>query len=391
MPEAARLEDPISHSAALGGLIAGALIGGLIAVAVVVTAPVSVPALIGGAVIAGAAVGGAGVGELLGSLSFARSTTGAIDSPGSPTVKVNGRKAARAHLDTVVCSNHSGKPVIAQGSATVKINGQPAARKNDLCACGAVIEDGSQNVKIGGATATTDDISPEVPGFVHTAMLVVGVASAAILFGPAVAAAGLIGGMVGGAVMNKVGGAIFGEGSDGQKLMAFGGAMAGGFLGGKGGAWFDRNYQVSSSGLGANGGNIRVTRRPPSSRDTYMGGTPDKFSRTGLAVVERMRGEGRIMGEGSLTRGNPNDLMLRAEDGTLTRIDHTVDMAHRTDAVTWWNETGRFTGAKSPTVREFMLDPNNYELQPRSINRSEGASLGETYQPPVIPDFSEPR
>ena len=200
---------------------------------------------------------------MLGSLSFARSTTGMIDSPGSPNVKTNGRKAARAHLDHVICSRHAGRPVIAQGSATVFINGQPAARKGDLCACGATIEDGSANVIVGGKTATTDDISPEVPAFVHTAMLVVGVASATILFGPAAAALGLIGGVVGGTVMNSVGGALFGEGSDGQKLMAFGGAMAGGLAGGKGGAWFDRNYRVSSVGLGANGGNIRVTRRPP--------------------------------------------------------------------------------------------------------------------------------
>ena len=37
MPEAARVGDPIAHSAALGGLIAGAVIGGLVAVAIVGT------------------------------------------------------------------------------------------------------------------------------------------------------------------------------------------------------------------------------------------------------------------------------------------------------------------------------------------------------------------
>lgn len=59
-------------------------------------------------------------------------------------------------------------------------------------------------------------------------------------------------------------------------------------------------------------------------------------------------------------------------------------MGHKIDAVTWWNKKGRFTGAKSPRVRRFMRNPNNYELQPYWINRSNGAKLGETYLPPVI-------
>ena len=262
MPQAARLHDPIAHSQSLNGLIAGALIGGLIATVVVLTAPVAVPALIAGAAIAGAAVGGAGLGEMLGGLSFAQTIKGDIAQPGSPNVRINGKPAARAHLDTVDCSDHPARPVIAQGSASVSTNGMPAPRKGDRTACDAVIESGSVNVFIGGDTATTDAISPEVPDYVHTTMLLVGLASATILFGPAAAALGLAGGMLGGKAMYEVGGALFGQGSDGQKLLAFGGAMAGGWAGGKGGAWFDRNYQVQSVGLGANGGNLRITRRP---------------------------------------------------------------------------------------------------------------------------------
>jgi len=64
------------------------------------------------------------------------------------------------------------------------------------------------------------------------------------------------------------------------------------------------------------------------------------------------------------------------------------DMAHKTDAVTWWNQSGRFFGEKAPEVRQFMLDPNNYELQPNSLNRAAGASLRETYLPPA-PDFTD--
>ncbi|WP_321945848.1 LysM peptidoglycan-binding domain-containing protein [Paraburkholderia sp. J10-1] len=125
-----------------------------------------------------------------------------------------------------------------------------------------------------------------------------------------------------------------------------------------------------------------------SSRLSYMGGTPDKYSRTGLEVVERMRGEGLIVGDGPLLRGNPNNLQLVGSGGALARIDANVDMAHRVDAVTWWNDVGRFYGPKSPEVRQFMLNPDNYVLQPSSINRSAGARLGQTYQPPVPPDFT---
>ena len=124
-----------------------------------------------------------------------------------------------------------------------------------------------------------------------------------------------------------------------------------------------------------------------SARLRYMGATPDKFSRTGAEVVERMRGDGLIVGDGPLLRGNPNDLQLVTDNG-LVRIDSTIDMAHQTDAVSWWNSTGRFYGAKAPEVRQFMLDSDNYILQPRSINRSEGAQLRQTYLPPEPPTFT---
>jgi hypothetical protein len=61
-------------------------------------------------------------------------------------------------------------------------------------------------------------------------------------------------------------------------------------------------------------------------------------------------------------------------------------MSHTTDAVTAWNEGLYETGPKSQAVRDFMLDPNNYELDSSSINRSQGAQLNETY---VDPDSGE--
>jgi len=65
-------------------------------------------------------------------------------------------------------------------------------------------------------------------------------------------------------------------------------------------------------------------------------------------------------------------------------------MGHLTDAVTWWNEVGRLYGAKAPEVREFMLNSDNYEFQPRHINRSEGAKLQQQYLPPK-PTIPSPR
>ena len=37
-------------------------------------------------------------------------------------------------------------------------------------------------------------------------------------------------------------------------------------------------------------------------------------------------------------------------------------MAHKVDAVSWWNSVGRKYGAKSKEVRKFMLNPDNYYL-----------------------------
>jgi filamentous hemagglutinin len=101
-----------------------------------------------------------------------------------------------------------------------------------------------------------------------------------------------------------------------------------------------------------------------------------------------MREEGLIVGDGPLVRGNPNNLHLVNPDGTTARIGGNVDMAHKVDAVTWWNEVGRFHGAKAPEVRQFMLDSDNYILQLSGANRSAGAQLRQTYLPPAPPSFN---
>ena len=237
MPEAARLFDPIGHSPMMSGLLAGLLIGAAIGVAAV--AIIGTGGLAAGAIIGGAAAAGAGIGEVVSTMSFVpKDITGKIIT-GSLNVFTNSRNAARAHLDKVQCSKHppSPHPVIATGSDSVFINGQPAARVTDKITCAAVIVEGSPNVFIGGGATQTDDIAPEdlVPGYIHAALLVVGLGAAVILAGPIVAVAGFAGGMAGGYGGSVLGGMIFGEGSDGQKISMLVGSIAGGGLGAKAG------------------------------------------------------------------------------------------------------------------------------------------------------------
>lgn len=134
MPQAARLGDPIGH-----------------------TPPADSPA--GGA--------GSGGGDI----------TGKITGPCSGNVFTNGIKAARAHVDVVVCSKHSQAPLkIVTGSPTVFINGLPAARVSDKIECGAFIVEGSANVFIGGGAVQTDPIIADAelaPGIQNALMLAV--------------------------------------------------------------------------------------------------------------------------------------------------------------------------------------------------------------------------
>ena len=87
------------------------------------------------------------------------------------------------------------------------------------------------------------------------------------------------------------------------------------------------------------------------------------------------RKEGKI-------RSMAGKTQFMAGDGKWYDIS-MADMAHKEDAVTWWDSIGRKYGANSKEVREFMLDPNNYYLEHRSINRSQGAKLKTTYLPPL--------
>jgi RHS repeat-associated protein len=112
-----------------------------------------------------------------------------------------------------------------------------------------------------------------------------------------------------------------------------------------------------------------------SRRSDYMGSTPGKYSPVGLQVIQRMAEEGQIrVGDAGLEVLNSANQWVPVA---------TTDMSHIVDAVNAWNDQLYTTGAKSPEVRQFMTDPNNYELDSSSINRSKGASLGQTYRPPA--------
>ena len=265
MSAAARVGDPIEHTSALEGLLLGLAVG---AAAVVVAAAAGVSIVASGGLAAVAVVGAvvslsAGVGELIGSLSCCTNKAGQIFK-GSGNVFTNGKRAARAHLDTATCDKHGSVPqVIAQGSGTVHINGQPAARVGDRTVCDGKISAGSGNVNIGGVTEQTDDIDPEVEPWLHWLVGGIGFASAVILTSPAIAFAGLVGSFAGGIGGGILGGRWFREDSNEQKIMAFGGAFIGGGLAGKGQAWFDARYEFKQEGLVSLFGNIKVTPKPP--------------------------------------------------------------------------------------------------------------------------------
>lgn len=118
--------------------------------------------------------------------------------------------------------------------------------------------------------------------------------------------------------------------------------------------------------------------RKKSLREQYVGKTPGKKSKTGREVILKMKSDGKIK---DTARGQ----VFLASNEKWYPISE-ADMSHTKDAVTWWNNEGRKYGPKHKKVREFMLDSNNYELDHYSLNRSEGAKLGETYKPPIGKD-----
>jgi uncharacterized Zn-binding protein involved in type VI secretion len=275
MPVAARIGDPIQHSNAMVGLLAGLAVGLVIGAAIVVSGGAAAVVLVASA--AGAATGAAGIGSMLGSLSIAGGTiTGAIVS-GSADVLIDGLPATRAFGgmgDSVRCDgvpplyfppSHHGK-LIAQGSASVLINGEPAARVGDYIECGAQIQSGSISVLIEGGQVNTLEIASEVPAEINTALTLIGLGSSIILVGPVLAIAGLLGGAAGGAIGGAIAEGLDPGSEDAKIIGSFLGGFLGGFLAGRAGKPLARNLGARVGGPWGQfieGGLPQVYAKPP--------------------------------------------------------------------------------------------------------------------------------
>jgi RHS repeat-associated protein len=167
MFEAARWNDGIEHTSALGGFLAGAVIG----LAIATYAAFTICTAGVGGLLLGLAVGLIAsampmLGEWWGS---ARSSpSGGIELSGCSTdVFINSRNAAHATLSMGRCEKHPAPVMVAEGSSNVFINSVAAARKGDKLTCGAAISTGSNNVFIGGGTQRYLDVDDEIPGWLR--------------------------------------------------------------------------------------------------------------------------------------------------------------------------------------------------------------------------------
>lgn len=281
-PAAARVGDPVTHSAALWGLLDGALLGAALGAILVASGGTAAPLLIAGAAATGASIGGA-VGKLWGSTQVV--PTGQILT-GSPDVSVNGKPAAFVS-SLVACSQQPGPQTVVEGSGTVEINGRRAARVGDRCSCGCVIAPaGSPDVFTGGPAAMpAGAAASEVPWYADAALFALGLAGGGALLrvgglGAAAIAAklggSLVGSEVGGAGGRALGGAIYGEGTRGQAVLGMAGALVGGMggdlAGGRlaGGAVVDAETAEGAAELATNA-------EPPSYGTAFFG--EDNYTR----------------------------------------------------------------------------------------------------------------
>ncbi|MFD1881392.1 RHS repeat-associated core domain-containing protein [Paracoccus pacificus] len=250
--EAARVNDGIEHSHALGGFLAGALAGLAVGVAVVAFTVATGGAGLAVVAAVGTAMATTGGTAMLGGALGKTSTfpAGPIAAPCSSNVFYNNRAAARAELDGANCTEHPGQPkLIATGAATVFVNQRNAARKGEKTVCDGTISSGSDNVLIGGESVQLLEITPEIPPWMTTTATVLVIAGTVIALGAGGAAAfagggtcalinfagrtigefalGYLGGELGGAI----GGQLFGE--RGEIIGNFLGSMAAGFGGNK--------------------------------------------------------------------------------------------------------------------------------------------------------------
>ena len=121
-----------------------------------------------------------------------------------------------------------------------------------------------------------------------------------------------------------------------------------------------------------------------------VGKTPSKVSPTGRAVMQRMLSAKELRGMSVEQISNlrrVSDIPSSAQFwDTPTKSWQPVRSAHMghagEDAVDYWNRRGKFFGKKSPEVRSWMRDPNNYRLEKgagKGGNCSRGAKNRSRY------------
>ena len=118
---------------------------------------------------------------------------------------------------------------------------------------------------------------------------------------------------------------------------------------------------------------------PRGAREQYLGATPGKASDTGKKVIKRYKDA-----RPSQIRTVNGIVEVEWEPGKWHPLND-CDMSHEPlDAVDYWNEIRKITYPKSQIIRDWMLDPNNYVLEPAAENRSRGSRNKSKYLPPLI-------
>jgi len=389
---AARLGDPVAHTMAMPGALTGLLVGAAVGIAIVATGGL-------GAIAIGAALattGGLGMaGQYIGE-SVMGPPTGAIIT-GSPNVLINGRPAARATLSLASCAKEYGVPQPeATGAATVFINGMPAGRKTEKIMCSAIIIDGSPDVLIGGPSAQTMPLNPEVPAWLSTTMQIMAIGGTIIAtggvaatYGVGVAVGGLAGGMIGGHYGGQLGGHIatsmgYGETVKrvGEVLGGIGGGAVGGGIGARGGRAFDNHYQIRSEGIGSNLGNVKIVKRTPNTR---IRGSDGRFIRNNSTSSSRFNRKSeypsgyrsgvknQVLKNNTIKNG-PNAGKIRTVDGDIVaRNDPRLTIEHNKPVVEHWNETG-YNSTRS-VRNDFYNDTSNMSPRLSSPNSSDGGRM----------------
>jgi hypothetical protein len=114
------------------------------------------------------------------------------------------------------------------------------------------------------------------------------------------------------------------------------------------------------------------------SRAAYMGGTPGKASATGRTLIrEKYTNRNKVRHAGPVTE-------IEWEPARWHDLDD-CDMSHDpVDAVDFWMNVARPRGylPRGPEIRAWMLDWQNYILEPASVNRGRASRNRRRYLPP---------